>query len=468
MGEQFDKDLRNRIRVVFEDHEDPSASEGWLRLREKFPVEQRRRPVAWLWLGTAAAVLLLVGITFWINNEQSQPKKFTYKKTKPTITEKLAGTKDHTDKENHTETIKANNEKLPDKQDKIKSIKGGKAEELVQTSQNSTKIIGAKTVKIDLMQRKKSAGLITLKLSSGKLVAKNKVATNKIFTPKITDSVKLPVSNLKEQKLAVNARPKASVSDSTAIVTKQTQSANSINSLFAQDKQSSMPKNGAKVNNNSRKVRFAVYAATYFNYAKGSDNQLNMGAGFTSDIPLNTNLKLVTGVSIGQNSLSYSGSTPAAASVIVPAAASLKTQTGAFYSLNGTYLAPANPTLKNYRASLVGLDIPVNLKYDFNPQKSSTYILAGLSSGTFINETYTTNYNYPAEQAQDQTSRNSFNGFYFAKTLNLAIGTGFTLGKNRLIVEPFLKYPLRGLGSQQLLFGAGGINLKFNFQPSKK
>jgi hypothetical protein len=466
MDEQFDKDLRNRIRVVFEDHEDPSASEGWLRLREKFPVEQRRRPVAWLWFGTAAAVLLLVGITFWINNEQSPPKKFTYRKTKPTITEKLAGAKGHAGKENHTGSIKADDGELRGKQDKIKSIKGSNAQQLAEPLPNSTRTTGLKRVKINL--RKKSAGVITSKLFSDNVAAKNEVGTKKVFAPKITDSIKSPLDNVNEQKLAVNAEPKSLVSDSTAIAAKEKQPANPINSLFAQDKQSSTPKNGAKADNNSRKVRFAVYAATYFNYAKGSDNQLNIGAGFTSDIPLNKNLKLVTGVSIGQNSLSYSGSTPAAASVIVPAAVSLKTQTGAFYSLNGTYLAPANPTLKNYRASLVGLDIPVNFKYEFNPQKNNIYILAGLSSGTFINETYTTNYNYPAQQAQDQTSRNSFNGFYFAKTLNLAIGTGFTLGKNRLIVEPFLKYPLQGLGAQQLFFGAGGINLKFNFQPAKK
>jgi hypothetical protein len=47
--------------------------------------------------------------------------------------------------------------------------------------------------------------------------------------------------------------------------------------------------------------------------------------------------------------------------------------------------------------------------------------------------------------------------------LNLAIGFGYPVGNNRLILEPFLKYPLDGLGSQNLRFGAGGINLKFNF-----
>jgi hypothetical protein len=140
--------------------------------------------------------------------------------------------------------------------------------------------------------------------------------------------------------------------------------------------------------------------------------------------------------------------------------------------------SPANvasvPSLKNYDANMVGLDIPLNLKYDFNPKKYDFYVLAGLSSGTFINETYTYQYNYPAlfspslQQIQNQTSRNNFDSFYFAKTLNLAFGIGYPLGKNHLILEPFLKYPLDGLGSQNIRFGAGGINLKFNFQQSKK
>jgi hypothetical protein len=116
----------------------------------------------------------------------------------------------------------------------------------------------------------------------------------------------------------------------------------------------------------------------------------------------------------------------------------------------------------------------LNLKYVFNSKKSDTYISAGLSSGTFINETYTYSYNYTApfsasaSKVQDQSTRQSFNGFYFAKTLNFSFGTGLPLGRNRLIVEPFIKYPLDGLGSQDIRFGAGGLNLKFNFNTQKK
>ncbi len=234
-----------------------------------------------------------------------------------------------------------------------------------------------------------------------------------------------------------------------------------IEDMFAADKKTITKKDDKK--NNDKRVHFGVYAATYFSYAKGSDQEVNVGAGFSSDIKISNNLKLVTGVAIGQNTLSYTGASSINTDAPLMAAA----------AEGNKYFLAATPSIKNYNASLVGLDIPMNLKYELNPQKSDTYILAGLSSGTFINQSYTYFYNYPAvnsatlQQTQGATVTKNFDGFYFAKTLNLAFGVGYPLGKNRMVIEPFLKYPLEGLGSQQIRFGAGGINLKFNFSTKK-
>ncbi len=205
--------------------------------------------------------------------------------------------------------------------------------------------------------------------------------------------------------------------------------------------------------------------------------------GVTADIKITGNLKLVTGITIAQNSLNFSTSIPtstaqasfASPGITVPGngAPGIAAAPSEF-SVKSLVTEASVPAFKNYDASLVGLDIPLNLKYELNPQKSDIYFLAGVSSGTFINETYTYQYNYPAlasptlQQVQEETSRRSFNGFYFAKTLNLAFGVGYPLGKNRIVLEPFLKYPLDGLGSQNIRFGAGGLNLKFNFQSPKK
>jgi hypothetical protein len=234
-----------------------------------------------------------------------------------------------------------------------------------------------------------------------------------------------------------------------------------------------------KSEKSDKSVRLGIYAATYFNYAKGSSNQFNLGAGITSDISLSQNLKLSTGLSIGQNTLNYAGQAQAPEqSYQLAAAANTNTAKPAavnsFSPARALYTATATPSqFKNYSANLVGLDIPLNLKFVIDPQKSQTYILAGVSSGTFINEKYTYIYDNQSlyssniSQTQDKSTSQSFNSFYFAKTLNLAFGTGYNIGSNKLVIEPFLKYPLDGLGSQQIKFGAGGINLKFNFRGGK-
>src|SRR5690606_18046448 len=106
-----------------------------------------------------------------------------------------------------------------------------------------------------------------------------------------------------------------------------------------------------------------------------------------------------------------------------------------------------------YSANMVGLDIPVNIKYEFNSNKNSFFVSAGFSSNTFINESYTyryTNTKSPGLMAQPEEEKMSkhFNNFNFAKTLNLSFGSGYRLGKHHLFVEPFLKYPLDGMGEQ--------------------
>ncbi len=106
------------------------------------------------------------------------------------------------------------------------------------------------------------------------------------------------------------------------------------------------------------------------------------------------------------------------------------------------------------------------------------FVSAGLGSTTFVKEAYAFNYsNFPASSSQSSSpssmpqsvkSSKSFDRFDVARTLNLSFGLAYPLGKNQLQIEPFLKYPLGGLGSQQLQFGSVGINLKLNFPTQKK
>jgi len=442
MDDQLDNDLKNHIREVFDNFEDASADEGWLLLREKFPEEQsKRRAFAWLWWGSAAAVLLVfLGIGLWMRGVKEQPVNPVVKILKHPKHENLVIKKIQKD------TVDDNapaTEKSAGKTQAAHNYQAGSLSPV--TSPDS--IAGQNSARPT-----KGLSLID---TSGK---------NRYIAKKATDSSKTTLNKVTPPQMAVNNTPKTDQQKS--LVIQDNKPKKSITDMFNEDKGEKIAKNEDV--QQSKKVRFAVYAATYFNYSKGSDNQVNAGAGFTSDIRISNNLKLVTGVSIAQNSLSYSGFPSAVAS----AQSNLFTPSPAGSTMNFTALS--TPTIRNYNASLVGLDIPINIKYEFNPQKTDAYISMGLSSGTFINESYTYKYNYPSflsdklQQTQDETTGKNFGSFYFAKTLNVAFGIGYPFGKNRLVIEPFLKYPLDGMGSQNLKFGAGGLNLKLNFQSSHK
>ena len=455
MSNELDNEFKNHIARVFDNYDDAGADEGWMLLREKFPAQKKHRGVARLWWAAAAAVILLfTAVGLWLN--YTPP-------VKPQQTAQNTGVKQQQAKPQNTAPA------VP-----------GKADEQAVDNQPESSYT-ARTLTPDapvLAQRKGNAAGIT---------------KTEIIVPHITD-VPAPLPQQKSPEGDINTTPSdnsgkpayVAVPDSKKPV--QNQPAEPLNQPAKQPKndimgmleKDSYAANGKKPEINTgesaKPVHFGLYAATYVNYAKGSDNQVNVGAGFTSDFRLTKNLKLSTGVAIAQNSFKYGGTNdnlPMAAAAVAE-----KTENMAALSSQDEKLfsgVVVTPTLQNYNASLLGLDIPINLKYEFNPEKSDTYISAGLSSGTFLSENYTYKYGYNGitgasnRQPETETINQGLGSFYFARTLNVSFGIGYPLGKsNRLVIEPFVKYPLDGMGAQQIKFGAGGVNLKLNFQARKK
>ncbi len=517
MDEQLDNELKKRIQQVFENFEDTTADEGWLLLREKFPEkESKRRGLIWLWWGSAAAVLFIfLGIGLWYFNKNEanvQQKNYAAQSAKHNKLQSAVAKKAPIDTVKNVQPGQAQSQ-IADASGKNNNVEKHAPQ---QVQQNQREVASIQAARNDTVNKNSSRGAkSSLYSSKNSLIAKNKVTSQqtnvnsdkqgseKSYQQALAGSTKqnrgktnkkalspLPAGTDKttQESLAANnetdntnnpvgTKPQGQITASTKtdtaainkIAAMPKPAKKTIADMFAEDKQITLKKKKDDTKTNEKRVHFGVYAATYFSYAKGSTDEVNMGAGFSSDIKISNNLKLVTGVAIGQNTLSYPGtsSVDAAAS---PYSFAPSTNVAAAYL---SYAQVATPSIKNYNANLVGLDIPLNLKYEINPKKSDTYILAGLSSGTFINESYTYFYNYPAlnsstlQQTQGATTSKSFNSFYFAKTLNLAFGVGYPIGNNHLVIEPFLKYPLEGLGSQQIRFGAGGINLKFNFLPKK-
>ncbi|GAB2983100.1 hypothetical protein GCM10027049_20070 [Mucilaginibacter puniceus] len=449
MDDQFDDSLKKHISKAFENIEVPTADEGWLMLRKKFPEKEKDRPVVWLWRAAAVAAVIIVafGIGTWVNYKNSD------KETMATQLPKV-------------DRLKKNNDQLANK-----TIPDAVIDSVAYPNN----------------------------LSPGKKIAKQPVSkpyilpnNNRISATDNTDQPAL--DNYANTNLPASVIPDQTITNTTQTIIKDS----TVNkpgqniakqqtvdpAVLPKTNSYTLPDNQpvAPVTDNEKKVKFGVYAATYLNYAKGSENQLNMGVGFTSDIKISKKVKLSTGVAIAQNSLNYTNQ-PASAPQNFLYNGAVSTNTAGTANAYNFVNAQSAPTIKDYNALLVGLDIPLNLKYEFNPQKNRNYIVVGLSSGTFINESYTYNFNtintrnYAGgvalasnlqQQLESQTTKNSFSDFYFARTLNVSFGIGYPLGKNHLIIEPFLKYPLAGLGAQQIYFGAGGVNLKFDFQSSSK
>jgi len=429
--EDFDEELKNRIEQVFDDYEDGTADEGWNRLREKYPEKKRRDAIFW-WLGPAAA-LLLMALLFWLFQPNVQKNKAvkTVKQQKDTVLalKKNAGQsrKIYSSTQNPS-TEKTFSKIINTKKTPVKTASGFVAKQLLDQE---------KTIQEPIIQQENQPKPETQKhaLFTG---------IKEVSADSSREQVKIPVpaskepSGQKQQIIAKTGIP----STTKPVVPKKTTKTEAVK----------------KTAEKASRFSLGLYAGTHVNYATGSNNQLGLGAGFSTEFSLGKSFKLSAGLGLMQNNLSYNQQIPGNSLL----AASTFAATPAPVSSPSTGTQTSN--LKSMDARLLALDVPVNLTYTFLPGKNSISISAGISSNTFAKEVY--DYHYSTSTSNTQNIK-SFNNFNFANTLNLAVGFAYPLGKNKLQIEPFLKYPLGGAGSQQLLFGSAGINLKLNLQNGK-
>jgi hypothetical protein len=513
--DQLDNDLKNRIKQVFDNYEDDTAKEGWLLLREKYPEkEEENRVIFWLWrvAGVAAILLVLLSIGLWLNYHPVNKESIALRTKKVKNADSVVSTISAIAKNKNEQAGSTTNTATNQQQAKVVKSAYGAATGTTSVAANT-----AAAPTHPSANKKAAANTIAANTggapvyspaypSANKNTAANTIATANtggapVYSPvypsankntaanvtKVDNSAKNGTAYQSTNKAKTNSLIDSPVTISnnktgftlipTGPVKKQTENnqpkviaaaptAQGMQALF--DKESKAAPVTEEKKLIDKKIAFAIYAGSYVNYAKGSNKQFNTGGGVTSDIRLTENLSISTGISVGQNTLSYNSS------VAYPQIAmALATTSSHNFAADGNALPALVPTSKDLNANMVNLDIPVDLKYTFTQRKGTTYVAAGFSSGTFINETYSTTYNYSvgnnssAQQSQDATHK-TFDSFYLAQMVNVSFGVGYPLGKNQLIIEPFFKYPLNGLGDQHILFGSGGINLKFNFDPPKK
>jgi len=469
MYEQLDSDLRKRVGELFENVESPTAEEGWLKLLEKLPQKKKNRLfIIWMYRGAAALVFLTLGLGLYFyestSNKTANNSAKDFIAKKPWLVKKGHGFSDENRNLKTSPKISPENknEHSPGKikTDSTQNLVVSTSFSKLKNNPRLRQVIPAKSASLAL-ENKNSANSLKEKHNRSKLKQVLNEEDNTDVKQSIiseTDRGSYEALEIKNQKFH--------------LFVEQTETTNKVipvnildekNAIYKMLAETKVPET-KKTNIADKKLKFGVYEATYLNYAKGSESAVNLGVGLSSDIYLGNSLSLSTGLGLARNTLSYSSSIALNAAQTDFVSANLPSA----YNLVGNSFNPAT-SVKNYSAGLLGLDVPINIKYDLSSGANNFYVTAGFSSGTFINETYTYQYGFPAasypfnQQTQGSSTSKNFDSFYFAKTINFAFGAGLPFGKKRLIAEPFIKYPIGGLGSQNIPFGAGGLNLKFKF-----
>ena len=451
MKKMTDRELTDRISQVFDKFEDPSAEYGWQQLRKKYP-ENNRRPVL-LWLGAAAAVLLAVcGLLLTIPDAYQTDQNLANGKHREQPTQE--------NKSNSNAPLQVEEKSnLPD--GAAVDLPGALAAKQESGSSNYTKF--KEPVRHQSTAEDRIFALTPADIVRDQVQVLDSTSSHSLSA---NDEIhKKPLVLLPETKPVTETKHSGDLND--ALIDAAAKMLALAQPESAPDKTAQGQEGSHASKKKDNNLDFSFFAGSYFNYSLGSETKINFGGGFTSDIKLSNNLKLSTGLALSNNSLTYNNGVPSSGkeNLVYYSVPSYGTQ----YSNNNL------TTITKYDANLLVLDIPINLKYLLIPKDNKLYMLAGLSSGTYLSEMYSLNYrNYSTagtyiNQAQGAEVKKQLQAFDFARTLNISFGYSTNLGKTQNIsIEPFLKYPLGGLGSEDLKFGSTGVNLKLNFSQSKK
>jgi hypothetical protein len=144
-----------------------------------------------------------------------------------------------------------------------------------------------------------------------------------------------------------------------------------------------------------------------------------------------------------------------------------------YTSSPGSYHPPANfwnyyPNLEKVDADCRVYEIPLSLSYNFgHSSKQNWFASAGISSYLMKKETYNYYYKYTAAgpTIEREWTINDQNKHYFS-VLTLSGGYQRNIGKTfSVMVEPYFKIPLSGVGFGNVKLNSGGILFSLGIKP---
>ena len=217
-------------------------------------------------------------------------------------------------------------------------------------------------------------------------------------------------------------------------------------------------------------VTYGIVVSPIINYTTENKNSnVGFSGGVLVEIPIATNFDISTGVYYVNQKLDLNQPNSYSSDVVS---------------------AKNSSQLVTKEAITKGLEIPVNIKYNFSLYKKNMFISAGFTSTSYFTENIEENYlvNGRTETStQDSFGNNivkyqlvqipekiiipnSSNNFDFANILNFSFGLEVPLNNNyqSIIIEPYFKYSLKPITEQKVDFSSAGIYFRYNFSFTRK
>ncbi|QEK50618.1 hypothetical protein FYC62_02250 [Pedobacter aquae] len=443
MNEQFDKELRDHIKDTFDIYNDQMADDGWKKYQQK--VQRKKLRAFLLWSvpsGMAAALAILWLLNMTVQTETQE--ELTPIKISKNIIQKPSA------------TINSEDEPKP----KDIEITLGK-----QTNESSENVIKQEEAFIK-NQKAKRQNPTTL---ASNFVVDDYFFLNDTLASPLEISPKSIITQLTQHHIAsVDFAP----STSEIIAANKTNNKSLGNSspvlALASTPQSAysgdIKKSVVKPFKTLKKLKLGLDASTFMNFTReGVSEDINLAIGIISEYKLSNKFSLSSGFNINKQTAAFISSNPQQNN-----AASEK----AFAN------AMATVVTQNFsNARLVGIDIPLQVKYTSSAKKINWFVTSGFSSYTLLNERYlnnisVVNYGFAGVETnnivlKEENNNNLFSNLQLARTLNFSVGVNIPV-KNvtSLAIEPFIKYPIRTVGNERLEIGSGGISFRLNLNNS--
>jgi len=217
-------------------------------------------------------------------------------------------------------------------------------------------------------------------------------------------------------------------------------------------------------------ITYGIALSPIINYTTENDNSnVGFSGGVLVEIPIATNFDISTGVYYANQKLDLNQPNSYSSDVVS---------------------AKNSSQLITKEAITKGLEIPVNVKYNFSLYKKIVFISAGFTSTSYFTEDIEANYlkngrtetntqdllgnnivKYKLVQTEEKiVTPNNANNFNFANILNFSIGLELPLNNSyqSIIIEPYFKYSLKPITAQKVDFSSAGVHFRYNFSFSRK